>query len=105
MTRKATGSNWLVRGLMLLSALLLFAAPTLSSAAAMSQGGCCDGMPCQMHHKKAPCPDACVMACQVVVLPEASIVGPVEIDTAGISPVISLLFQGRVLAPELPPPR
>jgi len=105
MTRKATGSNWLVRGLMLLSALLLFAAPAMPSAAAMLQAGCCDEMPCQDHHKKTPCPNACVMACQVVAPPEALIAGSVEIGDTPIMPMISLLILGRVLAPELPPPR
>ncbi len=105
MTRKATGPNWLARGLMLLSALLLFAAPAMPSAAAMPQGECCAEMPCHGHGKKAPCPEACLIACQVIVAPEALIVGSAETGSAPIAPMISLLLPGRVLAPELPPPR
>ena len=105
MRRKATGPNWLARGVMLLSALLLFAAPAMPSAAAIRQGDCCEGMPCHDQHKKAPCPEACAIACQVVVAPQALIAGATEIGFTPITPMIVLLFPGRVLAPELPPPR
>ena len=105
MTRKAMGPNWLARGLMLLSALLLFAAPAMPSAAAMPQLDCCEEMPCHDQHNKAPCPEACVIACQIVVAPEALIAGSAEICSTPITPMISLLLRGRVLAPELPPPR
>jgi hypothetical protein len=105
MTRKTTGPNWLARGLMLLSALLLFAAPAMPSAAAMPQRDCCEEMPCHDEQKKTPCPKACAIACQVVVAPEALIAGSAEIGATPITPMISLLLPGRVLAPELPPPR
>lgn len=105
MTPRATGPNWLARGLMLLSALLLFAAPAMPSAAAMSQRECCEEMPCHDQGKKAPCPEACLIACQVIIAPEALIVRSAEIGSAPIMPMISSLLPGRVLAPELPPPR
>lgn len=105
MRRKTTERHWLARGLMLLAAILLFAAPALPSAAAMPQGDCCAKMPCHDQSKKAPCPDACVLACQVVVTPETLVVGSAEIGFASIQLMISLLPPGRALAPELPPPR
>ena len=105
MRRKATERHWLARGLMLLAAILLFAAPALPSAAAMPQGDCCAEMPCHDQSKKAPCPDACVLACQVVVAPDISVVGSAEVGSAPITFMISSLLAGRVLAPELPPPR
>lgn len=105
MACKATGPNWLARGLMLLSALLLFAAPAMPSAASMPQRDCCAEMPCHDQHRKTPCPKACAIACQVVVAPEALITGAAEIGSTLMTPIISLLLPGRVLAPELPPPR
>jgi hypothetical protein len=103
--RKATGPNWWARGLMLLSALLLFAAPAMPSVAAMPRSDCCEDMPCHDQSKKTLCPETCVIACQVIVAPEALIIGPAEIGSAPIAPMISLRLPGRVLAPELPPPR
>ena len=104
MDRNARGPNWLARGLMLLSAILLFAAPALPSAA-MPQGHCCAEMPCHDQSQKAACPEACVIACQVVVAPEPLIVRAAAIGSAPVAPMISLFHLGRVLAPELPPPR
>lgn len=98
-------SSWLARGLMLLGAILLFVAPTLPAAAAMPKGDCCADMPCHDQGRKALCPEACVVACQVIVAPEAQFVGPVEIGSAPIAPMVALLPLGRALAPELPPPR
>lgn len=105
MTRRAKGPNWLARGLMLLSALLLFAAPAMPSAAAIPQRDCCEEIPCHDQHKKAACPKACAIACQIVVTPEALIAGSAEISSTPITPMIFLQLPGRVLAPELPPPR
>lgn len=105
MTRKATGQTWSARVLMLLSALLLIAAPIMPSAATMPRGDCCEEMPCHDQGKKAPCHAACAIACQIIVAPEAMIVGSVEIRSAPIAPMTSLMLPSRVLAPELPPPR
>jgi hypothetical protein len=100
---------------MLLSAILLFAAPALPAAAAMSKGDCCPEAPCleisgpdKAGHdqgRKVVCPQACAIACQVLVAPEILIVGPAEIGSAPIVPMAPLSPPGRVLAPELPPPR
>jgi hypothetical protein len=95
----------LARGLMLLSALLLFAAPALPSAAAMPKGDCCAETPCHDQGQKAPCPNACVLACLVLVAPESVVVGSAEIGAAPVRPMASLQRLGRALAPELPPPR
>ena len=97
MTLRATGPNWLARGLMLLSALLLFAAPAMPSAAAMSQREFCEEMPCHDQGKKAPCPEACLIACQVIIAPEALIVRSAEIGSAPIMPMISSLLPTTCL--------
>lgn len=99
----AKTSCW-ARGLMLLSAIILFAATALP-AAAMPKGECCADMPCHEQSKKVPCPDACVLACQTMVAPEAMIVEPAIFGSTPIAPVISPVLQGLALAPELPPPR
>lgn len=99
----ARTSCW-ARGLMLLSAIILFAA-TAMPAAAMLKGECCADMPCHEQSKKVPCPDACVLACQAMVAPEAMIVEPATFGSTPIAPVISPVLQGLALAPELPPPR
>ena len=103
MTWRLTRLKGFARGLMLLGALLLFAAPTLS--AAMPKGECCADMPCHDQGRKAPCPEACAVACQVIMAPEQQAVGPVEIGAVAIAPIILLSPPGRALAPELPPPR
>lgn len=106
---RARTSGW-VRGLMLLCALVLFAAPLASAVAATPKDDCCAEAPC--HHqgghdqgKAAPCPDVCVLACHVLVTPEASVVGPAEIGASPVRPMTSLSPPSRALAPELPPPR
>lgn len=110
---RAKTGGW-ARGLMFLCALLLFAGPAMPAAAATLKGDCCAEAPCldgghgQGGHdqgKAAPCPDACVLACHVLVTPEAPVVGPAEIGAAPIRPMRSLSPPGRALAPELPPPR
>jgi hypothetical protein len=91
---------------MLLSAILLFAAPVLpAAAAAPPRDACCAEAPCHDEGKAAPCPDACLLACHVLVAPEALVVGSVEVGASPIAPLTSLLPPGRALAPELPPPR
>ena len=90
---------------MLLGALLLFAAPAMPSAAAISKGDCCAETPCHHDGKKAACPDACVLACLVIVAPESLVVGSAEVGAAPARPMIGLQRLGRALAPELPPPR
>ncbi len=103
MTRMRARPNGLARVLMLLGVFLLFAAPAMPSAAAMPRGDCCADMPCHDQSKKAPCPDACVIACQAVVAPAALIVGSAQLASAPITQIISVPPPGRVLAPELPP--
>lgn len=115
MKRRIARTRWWARGLMLLGALLLFAAPALRAAAATPKEDCCAEAPCydqgghdQGGHdpgKATPCPDACVLACHVLVTPEAPVVGPAEIGAAPLRPMRSLPPPGRALAPELPPPR
>jgi hypothetical protein len=90
---------------MLLSALLLFAAPAMPSEAATPKSDCCAEMPCPEQGKKAPCPEACVIACHAVVAPDALLVGAAEIGSAPIALMIPLLPPGRLPAPDLPPPR
>lgn len=106
---RAKTSGW-VRGLMFLCALLLFAAPLTPAVAAMSKGDCCAEAPChdQGDHDrdgKAPCPDACVLACHVLPAPEAAITGPAEIGASPVASMNALPPAGRDPAPELPPPR
>jgi hypothetical protein len=105
MKRRVAKTNGWVLGLMLLSAILLFAAPAMPAAAATPKGDCCAEMSCHDQSKTASCPDACVLACHVVVAPETSIVGSAEIGSAPIALMSSLPPPGRTSAPELPPPR
>jgi hypothetical protein len=90
---------------MLLSAILLFAAPILPAVAATPRGECCAETPCHDEGKTTPCADACLLACHVLVAPEAAVVGPAEIGASPVASLRSLLPPGRALAPELPPPR
>lgn len=108
---RAKTGGW-VRGLMVLCALLLFAAPLTPAVAAMSKGDCCAEAPChdQVGHdhdrdRKAPCPDACLLACHVLVAPETAIAGPAEIGASPVASMNALSPPGRAPAPELPPPR
>ena len=103
MKRGAMGSSWWARGLMLLSAILLLGAPALS-AAAMSMDPCCAEAPCH-YLGKSLCPDACVVACQVIPAPETPVVEPVETGSVVTTPIPSRWPPGRAPAPELPPPR
>ncbi len=106
MIRIAAHSRWWALGLMLLSALLLFAAPALpATGEAMLKDECCVEAPCHDHGAKAPCPTACAVACQAIVAPETSIAKPADIGAASVSPRPSRLPPGRAPAPELPPPR
>lgn len=103
MRRRAVRSSWVARGLMLLSALLLFAAPAMSYAAA--RGDCCAEAPCHDQGKSPRCPDACMVACQVVAAPEIQVTGAVGFGLAAVTPLIPRLPPGREPTPELPPPR
>lgn len=104
MTHKVARTSWWARGLMLLSAILLFATPAMP-AAALSRAECCADMPCHDQGKKVACPDACVIACQAIVAPEAMVAGSAAFGSTPIAPTISPVFAGLALAPELPPPR
>lgn len=104
MTPRAQRSNWWTLGLMLLSVILLFVAPSLP-AAAMPKSDCCGQMPCHQQDKKAPCAEACALACQVLVAPQPLITAPAEIGSAAIAILMSSMPPGRALAPEPPPPR
>jgi hypothetical protein len=104
MTRRVTRTSWWARGLMLLSAILLFAAPVMPAVAAPT-AECCAQAPCHDQGQKAPCPDACLLACHVLVAPEAAVVGSVEIGASLMTPMRSVPPPGRALPPELPPPR
>ena len=100
--RKAVTSGWLARGLMFLGLVLLLAAP-LTPATAKPMD-CCMDAPCH-DIGKATCPDVCIVACQIVVPPEQMISGPV----GRYAPVTALglidIPSGRLIAPDLPPPR
>jgi hypothetical protein len=88
---------------MLLGAILLLGAPALS-AAAMPMDPCCDEAPCH-DLGKSLCPQACAVACQVIVAPETQVAEPVETGSAIATPAPARLPSGRMPAPELPPPR
>lgn len=105
MTGRIVRTSWWARGVMLLSAILLLAGPVLPAVAATPHGECCAETPCHDEGKAPPCADACLLACHVLVAPEALVVGPAEIGASPIVPLTSLLPPGRALAPELPPPR
>lgn len=111
---RAKTGGW-VRGLMVLCALLLFAAPLTPAVAAMPNGDCCAEAPCydQGSHEqgdhgrkdKAPCPDGCVLACHVLAAPETMIAGPAEIGSSPAASMNAPPPPGRDPTPELPPPR
>lgn len=88
---------------MLLSAILLFGAPVLS-AAATAMDPCCADVPCH-DVGKSLCPDACVVACQIIPAPEARIAEPAEAGAAIVAPAPSRWPPGRAPPPEVPPPR
>jgi hypothetical protein len=46
--------------------------------------------PCHDQGQKAPCPDACLLACHVLVAPEAAVVGSVEIGASLMTPMRSV---------------
>jgi hypothetical protein len=107
MKRGASKLSWWARGLMLLSAILLLGAPAMS-AAAMPMDPCCDEAPCNdLGHDlgKSLCPQACVVACQIIPAPGTPVAGPVETGSVITTPAPSRLPSGRAPAPELPPPR
>ncbi len=88
---------------MLLSAILLIGAPAMS-VAAMPMDPCCAEAPCH-DLSKSQCPDACVVACQIIAAPETQVAGPAETSPAITTPAPSHWPLGRAPAPELPPPR
>lgn len=90
---------------MLIAAVLLFSAPTLTAMAAEPQPDCCADMPCDDLGCQVSCPQACVVACQAIVAPEGQSVEPAELRSVLIAPMVTRLPLGLSLAPELPPPR
>jgi len=100
--RKAATSGWLARGLVLLGLVMLLAAP-LTTATARPMD-CCMDAPCH-DVGKATCPDVCVVACQIMAPPEQLISEPV----GRYAPLAALglvdMPSGRLIAPDLPPPR
>lgn len=90
---------------MLMSVAVLLAAPATPAASAMLRDDCCVETPCHDQGDAALCPEACVLACQVVVAPELMMEQSVEVVSAPADEALSLSPPGRELAPELPPPR
>ncbi|MBO9559356.1 MAG: hypothetical protein J7515_12365 [Caulobacter sp.] len=88
---------------MLLSAILLFGAPVMA-AAATAMDPCCADAPCH-DLAKSLCPDACVVACQVIPAPQTLVAEPVEAGPAPVAAAPSRWPPGRAPAPEVPPPR
>ena len=99
---RAMTSNWLARGLMLLGLVMLIAAPVAPATAAPMD--CCPDAPCHDIDKSA-CPQACVVACQLIVAPDLRISPPLRRDAPPVTPEIALLPLGQAVAPDLPPPR
>jgi hypothetical protein len=102
MARMSIPSSWLAWSVALLSALLLVAGPVAPAVAAPMD--CCPTAPCR-DIDKSLCPQACVVACQVIVAPEQQLSEPVGRDAPAISPQPIALPPGRAVAPDLPPPR
>ncbi|AZS19398.1 hypothetical protein [Caulobacter sp. FWC26] len=90
---------------MFLAALMLFVAPTLPAVAQTLSNDCCAETPCHDNVKDAFCPDACIIACQVLVTPDSLLVQTAEISSAPQSAMHSIMPPGQAMAPELPPPR
>jgi len=103
MTRSRTGLNGWMRGLLVLCAMLLFAAPALPSVA-QPLGDCCAGMSCH-DVGKAQCPSTCMVACQAVVAPEGGIVESPSFGPTAVASPGAVLPPGRTTLPETPPPR
>ena len=102
MARMSIRSSWLAWGVALLGVLLLVAGPISPAVAAPMD--CCPDAPCHDIDKSA-CPQACVVACQVVAERERQLSEPIRRDAPAIVPTPIVMPPGRAVAPDLPPPR
>lgn len=102
MTWRSAISGGLAWGLLLLSVVLLVIGPITPAAAAPMD--CCPAAPCRDMDKSA-CPQACVVACQIIVAPELQVSEPIRRDAPSVMPAPGALPPGRAVAPDLPPPR
>ena len=94
--------SWMAWGIVLLGALLLVVGPITSAVAAPM--ACCPEAPCRDIDKSA-CPQACVVACQVIVAPDQQLSAPIRRDAPTIASAPVVIPPGRAVAPDLPPPR
>ena len=102
MARMSIRSSWLAWGVALLGALLLVAGPVTFAVAAPMD--CCPDAPCH-DIDKSVCPQACVVACQVIAPREHRLSDPVCRDAPMIVSAPLVMPPGRAVAPDLPPPR
>jgi hypothetical protein len=102
MARMSIRSSWMAWGVALFGALLLIAGPISIAVAAPMD--CCPDAPCHDIDKSA-CPQACVVACQIIVAREHRLSEPACRDAPLIAPSLIVMPPGRAVAPDLPPPR